>query len=169
MFVYLDDLHVALPKVWIGSTERPRQHTRIQRLAMPFGARTPCRFTTLIAGRTIACLSLLLGLLLYFIGVDHVTALFGPCMLVGVSNGLTMPSANAGAISVRPKLTGSAAGLASAIAVLGGAIMSTITGAVLTAENARMGLLPVMLSSAMIALTAALCVRHFERTYELGH
>ncbi|PVB59479.1 Bcr/CflA family drug resistance efflux transporter [Labrenzia sp. 011] len=137
-------------------------------LAGRFAGRFPLT-TTLIAGRTIACMGLLLGLFLYFFGVDHVMALFGPCMFVGVSNGLTMPSANAGAISVRPKLTGSAAGLASAIAVLGGAIMSTITGAVLTAENARWGLLLVMLGSATIALAAALCARHFERTHEHGH
>lgn len=90
-------------------------------------------------------------------------ALFGPCMFVGLSNGLTMPSANAGAISVRPKLTGSAAGLASAISVTGGATMSSIAGAVLTEENARYQFLLVMLSSATIALAAALIARHLER------
>lgn len=120
--------------------------------------------TTLIAGRVIACVGLLLGLILYFAGVDHVTALFGPCMFVGVSNGLTMPGANAGAISVRPRLTGSAAGLVSAIAVTGGATMSSIASAVLTEENAGYGLLLVMLSSATIALAAALSARQLERT-----
>ncbi|KXF77800.1 MFS transporter [Paramesorhizobium deserti] len=128
--------------------------------------RFACRFqltTTLIAGRVIACAGLLLGLILHFMGIDHVMALFGPCMFVGVSNGLTMPSANAGAISVRPKLTGSAAGLASAIAVTGGAAMSSIAGAVLTDENARYTLLLVMLSSATIALAAALSTHYLER------
>jgi MFS transporter, DHA1 family, multidrug resistance protein len=119
--------------------------------------------TTLIAGRVIACVGLLLGLILYFAGVEHVMALFGPCMFVGVSNGLTMPSANAGAISVRRKLTGSAAGLASAISVTGGATMSSIAGAVLTPENAHYALLLVMLGSATIALAAALNARHLER------
>ncbi len=122
--------------------------------------------TTLIAGRIIACAGLLLGLALYISGVDHVTALFGPCMFVGISNGLTMPSANAGAISVRPKLTGSAAGLAGAITVMGGAVMSTITGAVLTEDNARVGLLFVMLGSATVALIAALIARHLERALD---
>jgi fucose permease len=105
----------------------------------------------------------LLGLVLYVAGVDHVMALFGPCMFVGVSNGLTMPSANAGAVSVRPNLTGSAAGLAGAISVAGGATMSAIAGAVLTAENAHYALLLVMLISAAIALAAALSARHLER------
>jgi len=119
--------------------------------------------TTLIAGRVVACAGLLLGLVLYLAGVDHVLALFGPCMFVGVSNGLTMPSANAGALSVRPRLTGSAAGLASAIAVTGGAAMSSIAAAVLTQDNARHGLLLVMLASATIALAAALGARRLER------
>jgi MFS transporter, DHA1 family, multidrug resistance protein len=119
--------------------------------------------TTLIAGRIVACAGLLLGLTLYLAGVDHLLALFGPCMFVGVSNGLTMPSANAGAISVRPKLTGSAAGLAGAISIAGGATMSSAAAAVLTEENARYALLLVMLASAAIALAAALVADHLER------
>jgi DHA1 family bicyclomycin/chloramphenicol resistance-like MFS transporter len=118
--------------------------------------------TTLIAGRIVACVGLLLGLILYVTGVDHVLALFGPCMFVGVSNGLTMPIANSGAISVRPKLTGGAAGLAAAISVAGGATMASLAGAVLTEENSRYALLLVMLSSAAIALAAALSARHLE-------
>ena len=90
-------------------------------------------------------------------------ALLGPCMLVGVSNGLTIPSANAGAISVRPKLAGSAAGLASAITVAGGAVMSSIAGAVMTPENARYALLLVMLGSATLAFAAALTAHLLER------
>jgi Bcr/CflA subfamily drug resistance transporter len=119
--------------------------------------------TTLVVGRLIACIGLAIGVALYALDIDHVLALFGPCMLVGLSNGLTMPSANTGAISVRPKLIGSAAGLASAISILGGAVVSSITGAVLTDENARIGLFLVMLSSAVAALIAALCARHLER------
>ncbi|MEO3998041.1 multidrug effflux MFS transporter [Mesorhizobium sp. CAU 1732] len=127
-----------------------------------FASRYPLT-TTLIAGRVIACVGLMLGLGLHFAGVDHVLALFGPCLFVGVSNGLTMPSANAGAISVRPKLIGSAAGLAGAISVAGGATMSSIAGALLTEQNARHALLLVMLASAVIALVAALWARRLER------
>lgn len=119
--------------------------------------------TTLIAGRVIACIGLALGLALYAAGVDQVMALFGPCLSVGVSNGLSMPAANAGAISVRPRLIGSAAGLAAAIAVAGGAALSSLTGAVLTEANARYALLLVMLASAVLALLAALAARNLER------
>ena len=116
----------------------------------------------LISGRIVACGGLLFGIVLYLAGVDHVVALFGPCLFVGVSNGLTQPSANAAAISVRATQTGSAAGLAGAITVAGASTMAAIAGAVLTEENARSGLLMVMLASAIVALAAALLARRLE-------
>lgn len=116
----------------------------------------------LIGGRMLAFSDPLFGLVLYAAGVDHVAALFGPCLFVGVSNGLTQPSASAAAISVRATQTASAAGLAGAITVAGASLMAAITGAVLTEANARPGLLVVMLVSAFVALAAALLARHFE-------
>ena len=47
------------------------------------------------------------------------------------------PSANAGALSVRPKLMGAASGLSGALGVAGGALMMSVTGAVLTETDAR--------------------------------
>lgn len=120
--------------------------------------------TMLVVGRIVACAGLLFGLVLYAAGIDHVLALFGPCLFVGVSNGLTQPSASAGAISVRSTHTGSAAGLAGAITVAGASITAAVTGVVLTVENARSGLLFVMLASAVVALGAALLARHLEST-----
>ena len=118
--------------------------------------------TLLIGGRIVACGGLLFGIVLFLAGVDHVAALVGPCLFVGVSNGLTQPSANAAAISVRATQTGSAAGLAGAITVAGASIMAAIAGAILSEENARSGLLMVMLASATIALGAALFARLLE-------
>lgn len=116
----------------------------------------------LIGGRMIACTGLATGVTLHAAGVGHVLALFGPCICVGIANGLTQPGANVGAISVRPGHTGSAAGLAGAITVAGASIMAALTGGVLTAGNARGGLLVVMLASALGALGAALFVRHLD-------
>jgi DHA1 family bicyclomycin/chloramphenicol resistance-like MFS transporter len=120
--------------------------------------------TILVAGRIVAYAGLLFGLVLYASAVIHVLALFGPCLFVGVSNGLTQPSASAGAISVRSTHMGSAAGLAGAITVAGASIMAAVAGAVLTEENARSGLFLVMLASAAVALGAALLARHLETT-----
>ena len=120
--------------------------------------------TIMVAGRIVACAGLSFGLILYAAGIGHVLALFGPCLFVGMSNGLTQPSANAGAISVRTTHTGSAAGLASAITVAGASIVAALAGAILTEENARSGLLIVMLASAVVALAAALAARHLDST-----
>lgn len=120
--------------------------------------------TILVAGRIVACAGLLFGLVLYVAGIGHVLALFGPCLFVGVSNGLTQPSATAGAISVRSTHTGSAAGLAGAITVAGASIVAAVAGAVLTQENARSGMFLVMLASATVALYAALLARNLDST-----
>ncbi|MDJ0896989.1 MAG: multidrug effflux MFS transporter, partial [Alphaproteobacteria bacterium] len=88
--------------------------------------------TMMIAGRLIACAGMVVGLAFLAAGVVHPVTLFGACVFVGIGNGLTMPSSNAGAMSVRPKLAGSASGLSGALAVAGGAVMSALTGAILT-------------------------------------
>ena len=82
---------------------------------------------------------------------------------VGIGNGLTMPSANAGAMSVRPELAGSAAGLAGAITIAGGAALSSITGALMTDENATYSLFSIMLLATAIALLTAMLAALIER------
>jgi Bcr/CflA subfamily drug resistance transporter len=69
----------------------------------------------MIAGRLVACAGLLAGLALLLAGFVHPAALFGATIFVGIGNGLTMPSSNAGVLSVRPELAGSAASRASTV------------------------------------------------------
>lgn len=118
--------------------------------------------TMMIAGRLVACAGLLGGLALFAAGVEHVAALVGAVTLVGVGNGLTVPSANAGAMSVRPALAGSASGLSGALTVGGGAALTTLTGAVVTQAAGAVTLLGLMLTSTLLALAAALAVRRIE-------
>lgn len=120
--------------------------------------------TTMIAGRVISCTGLAAGLLLVLAGEVHVASYFGACVLSGMGNGLTMPSSNAGALSIRPELAGSASGLAGALTVGGGALMSSVAGAVLTQANCAPGLLAVMLASSLTGLAGALYVRRMDRT-----
>ncbi|MBR9843648.1 MAG: multidrug effflux MFS transporter, partial [Rhodobacteraceae bacterium] len=113
----------------------------------------------MIAGRLMACFGLLMGLM--FVAMDIVTVwtYFGSVMFVGLGNGLTLPSANAGTMSVRPHLAGSASGLAGALMVLGGAVLTTLTTSVLTEENGVWLLLVIMLVSAVLGLLMAFYVR----------
>ncbi len=118
--------------------------------------------TTILFGRVVACAGPLIGLALMFGGATQAIAWFGPCVLVGIGNGLSNPGAHAGAVSVRPELAGSASGLAGAMTIAGGAAFSSLTGAVLTAGNAGYAPLVMMLLSAALALAAAVCVRGFD-------
>ncbi|WP_081087197.1 multidrug effflux MFS transporter [Burkholderia pseudomultivorans] len=115
--------------------------------------------TTILCGRLVACAGPLIALGLMFGGATHAAAWFGPCVLVGIGNGLTNPGAHAGALSVRPELAGSASGLAGAMTIAGGAALSSLTGALLTTRNAGWAPLAMMLLSAALALLAALYVR----------
>ena len=115
--------------------------------------------TMMLAGRLVACLGLLAGLVLLTFGALPVGLFFVSTVFVGLGNGLTMPSSNAGAISVRPQLAGSASGLSGALTVGGGAALTTITGVVLTAENGTSGLLLIMLIASSVALVAVLSLR----------
>lgn len=119
--------------------------------------------TLIIAGRLSACGGLILALTLYLSGFVHVYALFGPILFVGIGNGLTLPGCNAGALSVRPKLAGSAAGLMGALTVGGGGIVTSFTGSILTPENGALVLLGGMLVCSALGLVAALYVRHINK------
>ena len=122
--------------------------------------------TMMIMGRIVACVGLVLGLGLFLTGVVHVFSLFGACMFVGIGNGLTMPSSSAGAMSVRPRLAGSASGLSGALTVGGGAVMASITGIVVTEQNGIYPLLGTMLFSSLMGLIAALYVLWVDRSEE---
>ena len=98
---------------------------------------------------------MIIGLVLLYLGIVHELTYFGACVLVGLGNGLTMPSSNAGAMSVEPRLAGSASGLTSAFTVAVGAIMSGLAGAMLTPETAAYGLLGIMLATSLVGLAAA--------------
>jgi Bcr/CflA subfamily drug resistance transporter len=129
-----------------------------------FASRYPLT-TTMIGGNLVSCAGMVLGLALFFAGAVHVLSFFGPCVLVGVGNGLTTPSASAGALSVHPKLAGSASGLSGALMVSGGAALSSLTGAVLTEANAAAGLLTIMLLASLVALLAALYALRLGRRF----
>ncbi len=119
--------------------------------------------TMMIAGRIVACGGLIAGLALFLAGLVNVISLFGAVVLVGLGNGLTMPSSSAGAVSVRPDLAGSASALSGALTVGGGAVLTSITGAILPEENGAYALLGMMLFSSLVALVAAFYVFWIDR------
>ena len=121
------------------------------------------RTTMMISGRAIACFGLSIGLVLFLAGYAHGLTLFIATIFVGVANGISMPSVNAGAISMRPGLAGSAAGLVGASTVGSGALLTTMTGYLLENGDPAIRLLAIMLTVSLLALCAALYVWVIDR------
>lgn len=134
-----------------------------------FGSYLAARFArkslsrTLVIARLSTCMGLLLGLVLSISGVTHVLAFFGPCVFIGIGNGLTFPAANLGVMSVRAHLAGTAAGLAAAMSIAGGALIASIAGLFLQQAGAVPTLFVMLLTSASLALSAALAAAFIER------
>lgn len=114
--------------------------------------------TMMMAGRIVACAGLLAGIGFFLAGVVHEWSLFGATVFVGIGNGITMPSSSAGVMSVRPDLAASASGLAGALTVGGGAILTSIAGIVLTQNATALALLGMMFATAALGLVAAVWV-----------
>lgn len=100
---------------------------------------------------------------LFLAGLHHPMALFGPIFFVGFGNGMSMPNANAGALSVRPHLAGSASGLSSTMMMGGGAALSALTGWLLTLLGGAMPLIGMMLATCFASVLSILFVIRIAR------
>jgi MFS transporter, DHA1 family, multidrug resistance protein len=118
----------------------------------------------MLAGGFVMLAGLVLALGLLSAGLDHPLSAFLPIAFVGVGNGLTLPSANAGVVSVRPKIAGAASGLGGFIQIGGGALLSVAGGAVLSPRSGAIPLILVMLATAIAAIFAMLYVIHVAST-----
>lgn len=110
-------------------------------------------------GCAVATLGLSLSLLLTLLGWTGPLLLFGFCVTLGLGNGLMLPNAMAGSISVRPELAGTASGLSGAIMTAGGAALSVLAAAVLSVETGPWPLQAIMAGSSALAGLSLLLVR----------
>lgn len=116
----------------------------------------------MLAGRLVACGGMLIGLLVLAAGIVSPLLYFGSTICVGIGNGMTIPSSNASAMSVRPRLAGSAAGISGALTLTGGALLATVTGFLLAGSASAEGLLLLMLMTSAAGLLAALVAIRLE-------
>ncbi len=100
---------------------------------------------------------------LFLIGAGSALSFFSFMTFVGLGNGMTIPNATSGALSVRPHLAATAAGLSGAIMLGGGAGLSALAGALLTVETGAMPLLWLMLTTAVLAICSIYSVIRRER------
>ena len=113
--------------------------------------------TLLIAGRVSACMGASLGLVVLSLGVSSPQLFFACTVFVGLGNGLTIPASNTGAMSVKPELAGSAAGLNAAVIQGTGAVLTAITGRIVTQSSTAETVLILLLSASCISLCCAIC------------
>jgi DHA1 family bicyclomycin/chloramphenicol resistance-like MFS transporter len=105
---------------------------------------------------TVAGMSTLM--LLDLTGFSHPFVFFGFMIFIGLGNGILLPNANAGMLSVRPALAGSAAGLGGAFMIGGGAALSVIAGFVLGPDTGARPLIILMLLTTIASAVCALRV-----------
>lgn len=110
--------------------------------------------TMMIAGRLVACTGVFVGFVVLGAGWVSPMVFFGSTLFVGLGNGITLPSANAAAMSIRPNLAGTAAGLNGALMVAVGAVLTSTTGMVLPQNGAAVVLLGLMWMSSFAGLLA---------------
>jgi DHA1 family bicyclomycin/chloramphenicol resistance-like MFS transporter len=117
-----------------------------------------------LVGTGIASAGLAVSLAISLLGHESALLFFGFCIFLGLGNGLTMPNATAGMLSVRPHLAGTASGLGGAIMVTGGAALSAMAGASLSPEAGSLPLQAIMFGSSVLSgIAIALVIRREKR------
>ncbi len=119
-----------------------------------------------LAGTLVASTGMGLSLLLTLAGYGHPLVFFGLCTTLGLGNGIMLPSATAGLLSVRPALAGTASGLGGAIMIGGGAALAALAGFLLTAESGTVPLQIIMFVTQLLGATSILFV--IWRTRRIG-
>ena len=117
----------------------------------------------IIAGRLLTCAGLLVGVALAALGFAHPLAFFGPCVCVGLGNGLTMPTANSRVLSIHAGFAGTALGLASAMTAIGAGATAFAAGLFVDESHPRNALLAAMSTTSLLSLGIAVFIARSER------
>ncbi|GAB5376227.1 MAG: multidrug effflux MFS transporter [Acuticoccus sp.] len=115
----------------------------------------------IVMGNIIALVGVSLAVLLALTVPSHPFALFGPMLVVGMGNGLSLPNCVAGSVSVRPDLAGTASGLSGAFQIGSGALASFAVGIMIDLDiwdDVRWPVLLLMLAGAVAAFITSLTI-----------
>ena len=110
--------------------------------------------TMILAGALISASGLIVSLLMFLIGFKTAFIFFGFMTFVGLGNGMVLPNATSGMLSVRPHMAGTASGLGGAMMVGGGAALSALAGSLLEGGNGAYPLIMIMLIASLSAVAA---------------
>jgi DHA1 family bicyclomycin/chloramphenicol resistance-like MFS transporter len=108
----------------------------------------------ILIGTGVASAGMGLSMVLTLLGFVHPLLFFGFCTALGLGNGLMLPNATAGSLSVRPHLAGTASGLGGSIMIGGGALLSAAAGTLLTERTGALPLQAIMFVTSLMAMVA---------------
>lgn len=117
----------------------------------------------ILMGALIAAAGMVIPLLFALLDAGSALIFFGSTVLLGLGNGITLPNANAGMLSVRPHLAGTASGLGGAIMIGGGAALSVLASAMLQPGSNGLPLMVLMLLTSALSVASVLLVIRRER------
>ncbi len=110
-------------------------------------------------GLIISVLGMSCSLVISFLGYSSAISFFGLMAFTAIGNGLTMPNAAAGMMSVRPDLAGTASGLGGSIMIAGGAALSAAATTMLGPNSTETPLVFLMWLSVTGGFLSILYVR----------
>ncbi|MFM2365996.1 MAG: hypothetical protein RIR95_604 [Pseudomonadota bacterium] len=114
--------------------------------------------TMVLLGTVITTVGLTVLALLTLADMSGPIVFFGLTITMGLGNGIALPNANAGILSVRPHLAGTASGLGGAIIIGGGAALAALAGALLPPGATELPLVLLMLVCSIASVLAILLV-----------
>jgi DHA1 family bicyclomycin/chloramphenicol resistance-like MFS transporter len=120
----------------------------------------------ILLGCSVTTLGLMLLAGLTWAGFSGPVVFFGLTVFMGLGNGIALPNANAGILSVRPEVAGASSGLGGALMIGGGAALASYAGYLLGPDSSEMPLVLLMLGSSMASVLAILMV--IRRARKLG-
>lgn len=121
-----------------------------------------------LTGTLVTTFGLVLLLALTLAGLSGPVVFFGLTIFMGIGNGISLPNANAGILSVKPELAGTASGLGGALIIGGGAGLASLAGVLLPPGATEVPLILLMLASSVASVVAILFVIRRARQLGLG-
>mgnify|MGYP001990100383 FL=1 len=106
----------------------------------------------ILTGTIITAVGMTFCILLFLFTIPIPLSFFGCVCFMGLGNGMVLPNATAGMMSVRPHLAGSASGIGGTINTAGGAAIATATGVILTPSTGILPLLLIMLACTIMSI-----------------
>ena len=106
----------------------------------------------LLYGSWITVIGLLVALVIFLVGYEHPVVFFGCMIWAGIGNGMVLPNANAGLLSVRPSLAGSASGIGGAIMLGFGALFAYLAGFISTVDSGAYPLIFLMVFTSIMGV-----------------